>query len=356
VTEVEFVPCRSTCFFTSNRTWPKTEAACLGLVGTMDPDENYADAQQEAFWNGEDVSMTGLGVERGGRSTSSSRAPSVASRTDSPARTASPSQGWLGGMWSTAKRTGNAVLNPIATTKGIAGTMASSAQNAIARTLGIDPETMGNIMTKPLELLISASTETRDLTALWIQFIVSIIDVLRTQEVTDTVSQYQDTGNAMLQIFRSEEFTTFKDALAAFIASEESTLLAREVSEQSQRAIAMLKTEEVKESTRRLLAFVSKVVSLAGDVNGGARRNSTEASPGRPGLELGTNASYSELLNKIDDLNETEDLLTDHEALRLRKLCRNRNPALMIVWGAFKSKKDEKRLLRGLLEVLEDTA
>lgn len=318
-----------------------------------DVDSEYMDAMEDTS----DYFRNGRG-DNGGSSAASSRSESPAPNQE---------RSLLGGIisygWNTAKKTTHAVMNPISTTKELAGSMATSAQQALARTLGVDPEIVGKIMTKPLELLMTASNETRELTSLWIQFLVSVIDVLRTQEVSDLVGQYQDTGNSVLQILRSEEFSAMKDSLAAFISSEESTLLVKEVANQSQRITTTLRTEEARESTRRLLAFVTKVVSLADDVtNATTRRSSADPlslSPGRPrsdSADFGSFASWADILNKIDDMNEMEDLLTDHEAMRLRRLCRSRNQALLVVWVAYMKKKDEKRLLRGLREVLEDTA
>ncbi|KAI9027949.1 hypothetical protein DFJ74DRAFT_513242 [Hyaloraphidium curvatum] len=327
----------------------------------MDMDSEYDDAKEDVdYFRSEASSRQG--------SMGSSAASGVPGRaTPTPGGVGWGVSSLLDSAWRTASATTHAVLNPISTTKELANTMASSAQNALARTLGVDPEIIGNVMTRPLELLLAASNETREVTSLWIQFIVSIIDVLRTQEAAETVSHIQDTGNAFLQIVRSEEFAAVKDSFAAFIASDESTAVVREVAQQSQRWLAVLRTEEVRESTRRLLAFVSKVVNLA-DTTGIRRptpdipvRRPGENSPGRgqadsSGLGGGEGSLWGELLTKIEDLNETAELLTDHEAMRLRKLCRARLPSLMVVYSAFKTSKNERRLLRGLREVLEDTA
>lgn len=282
--------------------------------------------------------------------------------TPSSSRTPSPGRPWgVGSLldlgWNTAKRTAHAALNPISTTKELAGVMATSAQSALARTIGVDETVVAQIMTKPLELLISASNETRELTSLWIQFLVSLIDVLRTQEVTESVQRSQDAGLAILQILRSNEFAAMKDSVGAFVASEEATSLVREVAQQSQRWVSTLGTPEAKESTIRLIAFVEKVVALLnnGTAATPASKPSPSRSPARTEISNGSEV-WANLLNVIDDLNEIEELLTDHEAMNLRKLCRTRNPGLMTVYQAYLSRQNQARFLRGLREVLEDVA
>lgn len=288
-------------------------------------------------------------------------------------RPVTPSGGWrslLETGFHAARTTAQAAFSPIQTTKQAANVLATTAQNALAKSLGVEPELVGNVFTKPVELLVTASTETRELTSLWIQFIVSLIGVLRTPEAADMVTRSADTGIATLSILRSPEFSEMNSAIARFVASNESTALVGEVAHQAQRWLAILRTEESQEATSKLLTFVQRVVSL---MPGSGITSSPPGSPpqSRPSFSAAHSTTSSpsksksatapdeyldhpfliELLVKIDDLNDEEEL-SDEEAAKLRKLARNRNQGLALVWAAHK--KDDRRLLRSLREIVED--
>eukprot|EP01135_Chromosphaera_perkinsii_P005297 Nk52_evm5s335 gene=Nk52_evmTU5s335 len=254
--------------------------------------------------------------------------------------------------WELSSSVASKVWNPRASTIELAGKFTEGLKNSFMGFSDEDAGTVAKYILRPLEFISTTSNEARELSAMWVQFLLSALDVLKTDEAKASVEHTSAIIVQSLKVATSEQGTNLAQEISEvmlkvfdLMKSEEVMELLKLSTASVEKTVNVLKTEETYELAHQGKEFMRKAVKLL--------KTNPKHIAADIRAEMEEIDNWAQLVVVIGKLVD-KGSLTEEESRPLIRLSRKSDKEIMILFSAFKLHQEEQKFVEDCRQLLDD--